>query len=82
MLAPQSLLLVAAALSASVFAAPSGADKPTLEARFRGYDCGGTLFTVADAQEALGDATTALRTDVVYHNGASKHVLTLPLKYD
>ncbi|KAI1745280.1 Ribonuclease/ribotoxin [Xylaria scruposa] len=66
MLVTQSLLVVAAALFAPVFAAPSGTEKPKLEARVSGYDCGGTRFTLAQAQNGFGDAVTALQHDVVY----------------
>ncbi|KAI0860258.1 Ribonuclease/ribotoxin [Xylaria cubensis] len=69
MLVTQSLLFVAAALFAPAFAAPSGVDSPKLEARLSGYDCGGTRFSSADAQNAFGDALNALRNDVVYHYG-------------
>ncbi|KAI1124298.1 Ribonuclease/ribotoxin [Nemania abortiva] len=69
MLVAQSLLVVATALFAPAFAAPSGLDKARLEARFSGYDCGGTLFTVAEAQNGFGDAINAIRSDVVYSSG-------------
>ncbi|KAI1114909.1 Ribonuclease/ribotoxin [Nemania sp. NC0429] len=67
MFAAQSLLLVAATLSASVFAAPSGADKPGLEARFNGYNCGGWIFTGAEADNGFLDAIMARRNGTVYN---------------
>ncbi|KAI0860054.1 Ribonuclease/ribotoxin [Xylaria cubensis] len=73
MLAVQSLLLMAAALSASVFAAPSGADMPKLEARYNGYDCSGTRFTQAQADNGFGAAIEALRAGKVYYNGARSY---------
>ncbi|KAH8156948.1 hypothetical protein CIB48_g11304 [Xylaria polymorpha] len=75
MFAVQPLLLMAAALSASVFAAPSGADKPRLEARYNGYNCSGTFFTQAQADDGFGAAIQALRDDVgrtrAFRNGGS-----------
>jgi hypothetical protein len=80
MLAVQSLLLMAAALSASVFAAPSGADMPKLEARYNGYDCSGTRFTQAQADNGFGAAIQALRDGTVYYNGASKRLHDITIR--
>ncbi|TGJ85313.1 hypothetical protein E0Z10_g3468 [Xylaria hypoxylon] len=73
MLAAQSLLFMAAALSSAVLASPLAAGKPGIQARFSGYDCGGTFFTQAEAQEGFGDAVNAIRTDAVYFNGGKTY---------
>ncbi|KAM0811610.1 putative Ribonuclease T(1) [Seiridium cardinale] len=68
MLAIKPLYFVVAVLSSAVLAAPTEDGKPNIEARLT-YDCGGTVFTSTQAQEGYGDATTALKGDVVYRYG-------------
>ncbi|KAK6085168.1 hypothetical protein SCUP515_00986 [Seiridium cupressi] len=72
MLTIQPLYFVVAVLSSAVLAAPMEDGKPKIEARLS-YDCGGTVFTSAQAQEGFGDAVTALRNNAVYYNGARSY---------
>ncbi|KAI3320961.1 Ribonuclease/ribotoxin [Xylariaceae sp. AK1471] len=76
MWATQAFFLMAA-LSSAVLATPLGGE-PQIRPRFGGYDCGGTRFTIADADNIFGDTVYNIRKNVVYHFHTARGDRTYP----